>query len=67
MSYDQRNNRQVTKLKEEPFNHILDILIRIKKDINEPLNRADLIFQSKDEFDAAKAKAEIKKGLFNKG
>ena len=48
-----------TKIEEKVFNSLLDILINISQEIRVPLNKADLIFQSVDEFDPDKIKADF--------
>lgn len=55
------------KINEEKFNCVLDILIEIKENINEPLNKADLIFTYRDEFDPDEYKAAVKRKLITTG
>ena len=50
-SFNQKTNRTTVDIEEKSFNKVLNILIKIKSDINEPLNNADLIFTAKDELD----------------
>ncbi len=59
-TFNQRDKTTTVVIDEEIFQKLLDILINIKADINEPLNRADLIFTHRDEFDADKYKQSIK-------
>ncbi len=56
-----RGNRIDTfNIKEKLFNKITDELNTIMDDINERLNKADLIFTHKEEFDYKKAKNSYK-------
>ena len=48
-----------TKIDEKLFNMILNKVLDIKEKINEPLNKNDLIFTSKEEFDPAAYKKMI--------
>ncbi len=51
-----------TKINEVVFNLILNKVLEIKSKINEPLNKNDLIFTSKEEFDPI----EYKKMVFDR-
>ena len=51
----------------EKYDKALDRIVEIKSLINEPLNRYDLIFTHKDEFDPKKFKEAIKQGLMDIG
>lgn len=64
---NQKNKTKELLLIEEDYDPALERLIEIKSDINEPLNRYDLIFTHKEEFDPKKAKEMIKLGLQTKG
>lgn len=69
--YNYRVNEQ-TKTKElvlipEKYDMALERVIEIKSLINEPLNKYDLIFTHKEDFDAAKAKKMIKDRLTTVG
>jgi len=69
--YKYRRNQQ-KKTKElviipEKYDKALDRVIEIKTLINEPLNRYDLIFTHKEEFDPKKYKKGIKEGLTEVG
>ncbi len=66
-SHNQRLNRTTINIKEEEFLKILNTIINIKSSILEPLNKADLIFSGKEDFDPAKAKELIKKGVMETG
>ena len=48
-----------TKIDEPLFNIILNKVLEIKSKINEPLNKNDLIFTSKEEFDPIAYKKQI--------
>lgn len=63
---------QVTKRSEliiyqKKYYPLLDIVIQIKASINDPLNRSDLLFLNKEEFDPFKQKKEIMKRVIEKG
>lgn len=63
---DRKKTRQLVIIPEK-YDPALDRVIEIKSLINEPLNRFDLIFTYKEQFDPKKAKAEIKKRLGTTG
>ena len=48
-----------TKIDEKLFNLILNKVLEIKSSLNEPLNKNDLIFTSKEEFDPIEYKKQI--------
>ncbi len=54
-------------IRKEIYDFVLNRVLEIKSLINEPLNQADLIFTSHDDFDSKSAKEMIKDGLFNIG
>ena len=64
---NQVNKTKVLKIDLEKYQKVLDIVIEIKAKINEPLNKYDLIFSHKEEFDSETAKKSIKEGLMTKG
>lgn len=66
-SYNQKTGRYKTEIIETHFSKVLNSLIQIKSEINEPLNRADLIFTHTEEFDPKAAKEAIKKLLTETG
>ncbi len=49
------------------FNKILDKVVIIKSRINEPLNKNDLIFTEKEEFDPKKFKDNLKRRMTEQG
>ena len=55
------------KIITEKYQKVLDFVIETKARINEPLNKYDLIFSHKEEFDPAEAKKQIFKDLTTKG
>lgn len=59
ISKNQINKSEQIVIDEEKYNKILEELLKIKRDINEPLNKAHLIFTDKEEFDAKKYKQKI--------
>lgn len=64
---DQRSKTKELKLISKEYNPALERVIEIKAEINEPLNRYDLIFTHKEDFDPAAAKAIIKKRFVERG
>jgi len=64
---NQKIGQVTASIHEENFEKVLNHLIQIKSDINEPLNRADLIFTHMEDFDPKAAKDAIKKGLTEVG
>jgi len=64
---NQKNKTQELKLIEKEYNLSLERVTEIKSEINEPLNRYDLIFTHKEDFDPAKAKKMIKESLIHRG
>ena len=65
--HNQQSKTKELVLNEDEYNEALERVIEIKSEINEPLNRYDLIFTHKEEFDPKKAKEMIKKELKEKG
>ena len=66
-TYDQRHKTKELKIIAEKYNPALERVLEIKSLINEPLNRYDLIFTHKEEFNPKKAKQHIKEGLVTTG
>ncbi len=64
---NQKNKTKELSLIEKDYDPALERLIEIKSEINEPLNRYDLIFTHKEEFDPKKAKELIKAALQTRG
>ncbi len=64
---NQVKKTKVLKIDIEKYQKVLDFVIEIKAKINEPLNKYDLIFSHKEEFDSEQAKKFIKEGLMTKG
>lgn len=64
---DEKNKTQELKLNQEDYNKALERISDIKSEINEPLNRFDLIFTHKEDFDPKKAKEMIKAALTSTG
>lgn len=65
-------HNQIKKTKElriipEKFDTVLEKVIEIKSKINEPLNKNDLIFTSKEEFDPKEFKKKIMERMATKG
>lgn len=57
----------IIKIDEEKFMKILDEIQEIKYKINVPLNKNNLIFTSKEEFDPSKAKSNLKERMVTQG
>lgn len=64
---DQRKGIKQIVVHDKNFNIMLDRIIEIKSLINEPLNKYDLIFSHKEEWDPSKMKAEIIKKVVTRG
>lgn len=60
------NNKTLT-LNNEKYYKILDIVIGLKAELNEPLNKNHLIFTNKEEFDPKLYKEQIKEQARNRG
>jgi len=56
---NQVKGTKVTKIHEQVFNMVLNKVLQIKSEINEPLNKNDLIFTNKEEFDPVAYKKTI--------
>lgn len=54
-----KNEKKIIEIDETNFKIVLDILIDIKCSLNTPLNNADLIFNSREEFDPDKFKRDV--------
>jgi len=57
----------VYKVKEKEFKVVLNTLSKIAEDLLEPLNKADLIFTSRDEFDPDELTRKIKEDIIFSG
>lgn len=57
------DGRKKIDINEDAFKGLLKEMIKIKKDINEPLNNADLIFNKFEEFDPDKFKESVMKRM----
>lgn len=54
---NERTKQKITRINEKPFAILLKALIKIKAEVNEPLNRSDLIFfGSNEEYDPKQMK-----------
>lgn len=58
---------QTLTLKQKTFDAILEKVLKLKSEINIPLNNNHLIFTDKDEFDPAAFKERIKRRIIEKG
>lgn len=59
--YDQKMKKSVTKIQEVNFEKVLEILSKIKTEMLEPLNKAELIFAATEEFDPEEYKKKVTK------
>ena len=64
---NQKNKTNELKLIEKEYNPALERVTEIKSEINEPLNRYDLIFTHREDFNPAEAKKAIAEALKHKG
>lgn len=64
---NQKEKTRELKLKDNLFNDALERIIEIKSEINEPLNKYDLIFTHKEDFDIKKYKDQIMQGAVDRG
>lgn len=64
---DVRSKRPTIKIAEDKFDQILEMLIKIKTEMNTPLNQADLIFTHKEIIDPVKMKEMAKQKFINEG
>lgn len=62
-----QRDKKHTEIDEFVFEKILDMLIKIKIETLEALNRSDLIFKGIDEFDPEKVKEELLQELTDTG
>jgi hypothetical protein len=71
MLYDTVSNQKTgttkIKIKEGEYYPILDVLSRLKRDINRYLNNANLIFINREQFDPHEFKRSIKERMINRG
>lgn len=62
-----KRNSIIYKIDEEKFNYVYELLIRIKADINEPLNKSGLIMSYEEESDPEKIKQEMIRRIVEEG
>lgn len=62
-----KNKNRVVVLQEENYYKALMLVIKIKSDLNEPLNMNHLIFTDKKEFDPKEYKDQIKRDAMGRG
>lgn len=67
VSRNQKTKKQSIRIEEEKYSKVLEIVFKIKRLINYPLNRSDLIFTSKEEFDPKKYKDDVMERASTKG
>lgn len=58
---------QITKIDEKKYNGVMELVLKIKSDINDPLNKNNLIFTDKEEFDPIKYKEQLIKNITTRG
>lgn len=64
---NQSNHTSQILINPKNFDFLLEKIITIKSDINEPLNRNHLIFVDKEIFDPKAFKEKLKERMINKG
>ena len=64
---NQVKRTRTVRINEKLFNKILKKALEVKSNINEPLNKNDLIFTSKEEFDPIAYKQQIFKDATTRG
>ena len=62
-----RSRRKEVKLNSEDYYKLLDVVIEIKAELNEPLNKNHLIFTDKQEFDPKAYKKQIMEDARSRG
>jgi len=62
-----RDKKVTIKINEQIFEKILDMLISIKAEINNPLNNSDLIYSSEENFDPEEYQRRIEEELIYGG
>jgi hypothetical protein len=68
IQYNQIEDRRTIAISDEGiFSTILDKLSEIKSKINEPLNKNDLLFTNKEEFDPVAFKDRLKRRMIERG
>ncbi len=64
---NQIKKTQQLKINERKYAEILEIVLKVKSEINIPLNKNHLIFTDKKEFDPKEYKRQIIDGAINRG
>lgn len=67
ITINQRDKKRDVNIDESKFNFILDKLIFIKEELLYPLNKAELIYMFKEEFDPKKFKQQLKEDISEGG
>lgn len=62
-----KKKNRIVVLEEEKYYKVLMMVIKIKSDLNEPLNKNHLIFTDQKEFDPQKYKEQVKKDAMSRG
>lgn len=62
-----KQKRKEIKINVQVFNPVLEKVLEIKSEINEPLNQNHLIFTDKEEFDPKKYKEQIMQDATSRG
>ena len=66
-TFNQINKTKKIMIDYENFNKVLENVLNLKSEINDPLNKNHLIFTDKEEFDPSTFKNRIKDRIINKG
>lgn len=64
---NQKTKTREVLIDEDRFQSILDMVIKIKEGINEPLNKADLIYSSTEEIDPDELKRRLMEDIIHSG
>lgn len=65
--YNQKNKTTSTIIDEEKFKKILSLLENIKREINTPLNNADMIYYKSEEVDPDELMRQIQEDIIHSG
>lgn len=61
------DKKVIIKIDSEKYNYLFNLLLNIKENLLEPLNRADLIFVAKEEQEPVEIKKQLMGRLFSQG
>lgn len=67
LTINESSRSKELRINPKAFNFVLDMLIKIKEEVNQPLDRANLIYGSKEEFDPDEFKKRVMEDYANTG